>query len=67
GARGGTGASGAGRATDGLRRLRGRLRAEWWSPVAGLVLAVLGASVLPLVVGAAGVPVLRRARLAGRA
>ncbi|PPS69213.1 MULTISPECIES: type II secretion system F family protein [Streptomyces] len=50
-----------------LRRVRGRLRAEWWSAVAGLVLAVLGASVLPLVLGAAGVPLLRRARLAGRA
>ncbi|MFK0118697.1 type II secretion system F family protein [Streptomyces sp. NPDC090994] len=74
GGAGGTGAPGAGRATagvtrltDGLRRLRGRLRAEWWSPVAGLVLALLGTSVLPLVMGAAGVPVLRRARLAGRA
>ncbi|MEU3889558.1 type II secretion system F family protein [Streptomyces sp. NPDC029041] len=50
-----------------LRRVRGRLRAEWWSAVAGLVLAVLGASVLPIVLGAAGVPLLRRARLAGRA
>ncbi len=46
--------------TGGLRRVRGRLRAEWWSPVAGLVLAVLGASVLPVVLGAAGVPLLRR-------
>ncbi|MFI0139330.1 type II secretion system F family protein [Streptomyces luteogriseus] len=51
--------------TGGLWRLRGRLRAEWWSPVAGLVLAVLGASVLPVVLGAAGVPLLRRARQAG--
>lgn len=67
GARDPSGAPWAGRATDALRRLRGRLRAEWWSPVAGLVLAVLGASVLPLVLGAAGVPVLRRVRLAGRA
>jgi tight adherence protein B len=50
-----------------LRRVRGRLRAEWWSAVAGLVLAVLGASVLPVVLGAAGVPLLRRAGLAGRA
>ncbi|MFJ3622294.1 type II secretion system F family protein [Streptomyces iakyrus] len=47
--------------------LRGRLRPEWWSPVAGLALAVLGASVLPAVLGAAGVPLLRRVRLAGRA
>ncbi|GGY21040.1 membrane protein [Streptomyces djakartensis] len=52
---------------DALRRLRGRLRAEWAAPVAGLVLAVLGASVLPAVLGAAGVPLLRRVRLAGRA
>lgn len=51
----------------GVRRLRGRLGAECWSPVAGLVLAVLGASVLPLVVGAAGVPLLRRVRLAREA
>ncbi|MFF6980350.1 type II secretion system F family protein [Streptomyces sp. NPDC008343] len=47
-----------------LRRLRGRLRAEWWAPVIGLALAVLGSSVLPVVAGAAGVPVLRRVRLA---
>ncbi|KOX01136.1 membrane protein [Streptomyces sp. NRRL B-1140] len=50
-----------------LRRVRGRLRVEWWSAVAGLVLAVLGASVLPIVLGAAGVPLLRRARLDARA
>ncbi|WP_455431055.1 type II secretion system F family protein [Streptomyces anandii] len=47
-----------------LARVRGRLRAEWWAPVAGLVLAVLGGSVLPVVAAAAGVPLLRRARLA---
>ncbi|MFE6331862.1 type II secretion system F family protein [Streptomyces sp. NPDC057806] len=50
-----------------LRWLRGRLRAEWWAVVAGMVLAVLGASVLPLVAGAAAVPLLRRVRLAGAA
>ncbi|MGW0613447.1 type II secretion system F family protein [Streptomyces sp. NPDC002788] len=50
-----------------LRRVRGRLRAEWWSPAAGLVLAVLGASVLPVVLGVAGVPLLRKARLSGLA
>ncbi|MFD3838347.1 type II secretion system F family protein [Streptomyces sp. NPDC058642] len=52
------------------RRLAGgvrRLGSEWWSVAAGLVLAVLGASVLPLVVGAAGVPLLRRLRLAREA
>ncbi len=35
--------------------------------MAGLVLAVLGASLLPVVLGAAGVPLLRRVRLAARA
>jgi tight adherence protein B len=50
-----------------LRRLRGRWRPEWWAPVAGLVLALLGASVLPLVVGAAVTPVLRRVRRAAEA
>ncbi|MFI9760962.1 type II secretion system F family protein [Streptomyces sp. NPDC051963] len=50
-----------------LRQIRGQLRVEWWAPVAGLVLAVLGASVLPVVAGAAGVPLLRRLRLAGEA
>lgn len=47
-----------------LRRMRGRLGFEWWAAAAGLVLAVLGASVLPVVAGAAGVPLLRRVRLA---
>ncbi|MFC9506023.1 type II secretion system F family protein [Streptomyces sp. NPDC057002] len=63
----GSGPPGWRRMSGELRRVRGRLRAEWWSPVAGLVLAVLGASVLPVVLGAAGVPLLRRVRLAGRA
>ncbi|MEU1402754.1 type II secretion system F family protein [Streptomyces sp. NPDC005728] len=54
-------------AVDELRRLRGRLGAEWWSLAAGLLLALLGASVIPAVAGAAGVPVLRRMRLARRA
>ncbi|WP_159667359.1 type II secretion system F family protein, partial [Streptomyces mexicanus] len=44
--------------------LRGRVGAEWWALAAGLLLAVLGASVLPVVAGAAGVPVLRRGRRA---
>ncbi|MYS53046.1 hypothetical protein GTW46_23765, partial [Streptomyces sp. SID6013] len=49
------GAGGAGppspvrRVTDGLRRARGRLRPEWGSLAAGLVLALLGDSVLPIV------------------
>ncbi|WP_416071896.1 type II secretion system F family protein [Streptomyces sp. ID05-04B] len=49
------------------RRIRGRWRPEWWAPVAGLILAVLGGSALPLVAGAAGVPLLRRARRAAEA
>lgn len=50
-----------------LLRARGRLKAEWWAMVAGLLLAVLGSSVVPVVAGAAGVPLLRRARLAREA
>ncbi|MEU4143127.1 type II secretion system F family protein [Streptomyces parvulus] len=66
-AEGGTGRAGPPpvlRVTGLLGRARGRLGFEWWSPAAGLVLALLGASVLPLIAGAAGVPVLRRTRLA---
>ncbi|MBK6016927.1 type II secretion system F family protein [Streptomyces sp. MBT53] len=55
------------RAADELRRIRGRLRAEWWSLGVGLVVAVLGASLVPVVAGAVGVPLLRRVRLAGEA
>jgi tight adherence protein B len=46
------------------RRLWGRLTPKWWSLAAGLLVAVLGASVLPLLAGAAGVPLLRRVRRA---
>ncbi|GHH26255.1 type II secretion system F family protein [Streptomyces lanatus] len=65
----GGGAMGAGpadwrRSAGELRRLWARMRAEWWALVVGLVLAVLGASVLPVVAGAVGVPLLRRMRLA---
>ncbi|MFJ3719918.1 type II secretion system F family protein [Streptomyces sp. NPDC090057] len=55
------------RAVGELRRLQGRLRPEWWSFAAGLLLALLGASVIPVVAGAAGVPALRRTRLARQA
>ncbi|MGP4088528.1 type II secretion system F family protein [Streptomyces sp. KR55] len=63
----GSGPPGWRRLAGELRRVRGRLQAEWWAVVAGAVLAVLGSSVLPVVAGAAGVPLLRRARLAGEA
>ncbi|MFJ6832361.1 type II secretion system F family protein [Streptomyces sp. NPDC091209] len=49
------------------RRLRGRLRPEAWSLVAGSVIAVLGTSVLPLLLGAVGMPLLGRVRRAGEA
>ncbi|MEU6290756.1 type II secretion system F family protein [Streptomyces sp. NPDC046988] len=67
GGRGGTGPPAVRRVTEWLWRARGRLGFEWWSPAAGLVLALLGSSVLPLLAGAVGVPVLRRTRLAGDA
>ncbi|MFF4208540.1 type II secretion system F family protein [Streptomyces sp. NPDC001796] len=44
-----------------------RLPVEWWSMAVGAVIAVLGTSLLPLVAGAAGVPVLRRVRRAREA
>ncbi|GGZ85667.1 type II secretion system F family protein [Streptomyces echinoruber] len=60
----GTGPSPWDRAVTELRRLRRPPRPEWWAPAAGLVLTVLGTSWIPLLVGAAAVPALRRARLA---
>lgn len=48
-------------------RLRPRLRPEVWSLVAGLVIAVIGSSVVPVLLGAAGVPLLGRARRAAEA
>jgi tight adherence protein B len=47
-------------------RLR-RLTPEWWSVAVGAVLAVFGASVLPLLAGVFGVAVLRRVRRAREA
>ncbi|MGY0068823.1 type II secretion system F family protein [Streptomyces sp. QTS137] len=60
----GSGSPGRPRVIRAWGRARGRLRAEWWALAAGAVLALLGASALPLVAGAAGVPLLRRGRLA---
>ncbi|MEU3347110.1 type II secretion system F family protein [Streptomyces sp. NPDC006700] len=60
----GTGQPSSDRILRQLARVRQRLRAEWWALAAGLVLAVLGASVLPVVAGAVGVPLLRRTRVA---
>lgn len=55
------------KALVGWRRLRGRLRVEGWSLVAGLVVALIGASVVPLLLGLAGVPLLGRVRRAAEA
>ncbi|PZT70509.1 hypothetical protein DN402_16090 [Streptomyces sp. SW4] len=55
------------RIADALRRVRGRLRPEWWLLVAGLLLALPTASPVPVIAGAAGVPVVRRLRRAARA
>ncbi|MFD6494302.1 type II secretion system F family protein [Streptomyces sp. NPDC060188] len=49
------------------RRLRARMRPELWSLVAGLVIAVIGSSLVPLLLGAAGVPLLGRVRRASEA
>ncbi|MFD5627111.1 type II secretion system F family protein [Streptomyces sp. NPDC127072] len=51
----------------GWRRLRGRLRVEAWSVAVGLVIALIGASVVPLVLGVAGVPLFARVRRAAEA
>ncbi|MFE0133769.1 type II secretion system F family protein [Streptomyces sp. NPDC059037] len=42
----------------------GRVRHEWWCLAGGAVVALLGESVVPLVVGAGGVPLIRRVRRA---
>ncbi|TGB01543.1 hypothetical protein E2651_27560, partial [Streptomyces sp. MZ04] len=41
-----------------------RVRHEWWCLAAGSAVALLGESVVPLVVGAAGMPLIRRVRRA---
>ncbi|MET8689560.1 type II secretion system F family protein [Streptomyces sp. NPDC004732] len=50
-----------------IEAIHGRLRPEWWCLVAGLAVALLGESVVPLVVGAAGVPLAARVRRAREA
>ncbi|MGW0907455.1 type II secretion system F family protein [Streptomyces sp. NPDC002853] len=40
----------------------GRVRHEWWALAGGAAVALLGESVLPLALGAAGVPLIRRVR-----
>ncbi|MEV0527119.1 type II secretion system F family protein [Streptomyces sp. NPDC050439] len=45
-----------------MARVGGRVRHEWWALACGAAVALLGESVLPLVVGAAGVPLIRRVR-----
>ncbi|MFB7494572.1 type II secretion system F family protein [Streptomyces sp. NPDC056161] len=53
-----------GRAAGELRRLRGRLRGEWCALAVGAAVGLLSGSVIPVVAGAAAVPLLRRLRLA---
>lgn len=45
-----------------MARVGCRVRHEWWVPVGGAAVALLGDSVLPLVLGAAGMPLIRRVR-----
>ncbi|MBQ0848177.1 type II secretion system F family protein [Streptomyces sp. BH-SS-21] len=49
-----------------LRRLH-RTRGEWWALIAGSAVGLLGASVVPVVLGALGVPLVRSVRRAGAA
>lgn len=50
--------------SDELARAGRRTGAEWWALAGGLVVAVLGASLVPVLIGAAGVPLLRKMRRA---
>ncbi|MEU5956699.1 type II secretion system F family protein [Streptomyces sp. NPDC047525] len=47
-----------------MARATGRVRHEWWALAGGAVVALLGDSIVPLVLGAAGVPLIRRVRRA---
>lgn len=50
-----------------LRRLGGRAGHEWWCLLVGVLLGLLGASVLPVIAGGLAVPLLRRRLRATRA
>ncbi|MFD9440009.1 type II secretion system F family protein [Streptomyces sp. NPDC060006] len=56
----------AARTGERLRRLH-TTHGEWWALVAGVLVGLLGASVVPVVLGGLGVPLVRRARRAGAA
>lgn len=43
-------------------RVGGRGRQEWWALAGGAAVALLGESLVPLILGAAGVPLIRRVR-----
>ncbi|GAA1920950.1 type II secretion system F family protein [Streptomyces durmitorensis] len=47
-----------------MARATGRVRHEWWALAGGAAVALLGDSIVPLVLGAAGVPLIRRVRRA---
>ncbi|MEV8316130.1 type II secretion system F family protein [Streptomyces sp. NPDC059900] len=44
--------------------VRGRMRHEWWALAGGAAVALLGESLVPLILGAVGVPLIRRVRRA---
>ncbi|MER6135355.1 type II secretion system F family protein [Streptomyces sp. NPDC001815] len=56
----------AARTGERLRRLHAT-HGEWWALVAGVLVGLLGTSVVPVVLGGLGVPLVRRARRAGAA
>ncbi|MEU6676870.1 type II secretion system F family protein [Streptomyces sp. NPDC046925] len=47
-----------------VTRVRGRVRHEWWALAGGAAIGLLGESLVPLALGAAGVPLIRRVRRA---
>ncbi|WP_409058867.1 type II secretion system F family protein [Streptomyces sp. SYP-A7185] len=64
---GGEGVSGAPAWRRAVARVGWRGRSEWWVLAAGALVALLGESMVPLVLGAAGVPLARRVRRGRRA